>query len=108
MTLFRLVIVAFYLIRCPVAAYHVTATALELARINTTAGVTTYAMEPSAKHPALAKDSPQNFRCLPSESIKLCLVSSPERVGISDVAKSRNSEARQVPARSPPSVYPAI
>ena len=108
MTLFRLVIVAFYLIRCPVAAYHVTATALELARLNATSGVTTYATEPSRKHPTLAKNSPQNPRCLPSESIKLYLVSSAERIGIADVAKSRSSEARQVPARSPPSVHPAI
>jgi hypothetical protein len=102
MTPVRILIVVFYLIRCPVIAYRVTATALELARVTGAAGVTTYATEPSTKHPALSKASHQNLRGVATERLDLRLVSSDERIRVSDIDLANRFDSRQIPVRSPP------
>lgn len=102
MTLFKILIVAFYLIRCPVVAYRITATALELARMSGAAGVSTYANEPSTKHPALSKASLQNFRCVSLNAFDVPLVLSDERIRFSEVALANRLDSRQAPTRSPP------
>jgi hypothetical protein len=102
MIVFRILIVAFYLIRCPVATYHVTLTALELARVSGAMGVTTYAAQPLTKHPALSKTSDQNFRGVPGQAADLRLVLSDERIRVLDVVQSNRLDSRQVSTRSPP------
>jgi len=101
MKVFRIAIVLFYVIRCPVVVYHLTATVLELARANG-AGVTTYASEPTTKHPAVAKTSFQNFRGLPVAITDLRLALTEERIGISEVDQEHHFGSRQIPTRSPP------
>jgi hypothetical protein len=102
MKVFRIVIVVFYLIRCPIAVYHLTATALELARIEGGVGVTTYATEPSTKHPALSKNPQQNLRGLTVAPADLRLAITDERIRIADVALAHRPDTRQIPTRSPP------
>src|SRR5262249_17869294 len=101
MKVFRIAIVLFYVIRCPVVVYRLTATVLELARVNG-AGVTTYASEPSTKHPAVAKPSFQNFRGLPVAITDLRLALTDKRIGISEVDPAPRFDSRQIPPRSPP------
>jgi len=101
MKVLRIAIVLFYVIRCPVVVYHLTSTVLELARVNG-AGVTTYASEPTTKHPVVAKTSFQNLRGLPVALAKLRLALTDERIGISEVDPAHHFGARQIPTRSPP------
>src|SRR5215831_17634843 len=105
MIAFRILVVAFYLIRCPVAAYHITVTALELARVSGAMGVTTYAAQPLTKHPALSKTSDQNYRGVLAKAADLRLVLSDERIRVSDFALSNRLDSRQVSTRSPPSSF---
>jgi hypothetical protein len=103
MTPLRILIVAFYLVRCPVIAYRMTASALELARVSSAAGATTYATEPSTRHPALSKTSHQNLRAIATERLDLRLGLNAESIALSDIDHSNRLDSRQVPVRSPPS-----
>ena len=102
MTPLRILLVAFYLIRCPVIAYRLTVSTLDLARMCGAAGVITYANEPSTKHPALSKNSHQNLRAVPTERLDLRLVLNDERIGLSEIDHANRLDSRQLPVRSPP------
>src|SRR5262249_31403214 len=92
-----------YLIRCPVIAYRLTTSTLDLARLSGAQGVITYATtEPSTKHPAVSKTSHQNLRAVATERLNLRLVLSDERIGLSNINHANRLDSRQLPVRSPP------